>query len=126
MQSVGEVVIGGKPYIIKELTIKQIAELVDLQSKDIGGHVIDMLFGDVISARAISMSSGISMDDLANLTDTPSKIIELIDCVKEQNSFLSKALERKKTQEEENLKKMLELGPEVVKNLISMQLSAKK
>lgn len=126
MRDIAEVKIGEKTYTVRELTLTQITDFISLQHKDIGEHVIDFLFGDVISARVISMSTGVSLDDLASLADNPSEIVSLIDCVKELNPFLSKALERKKLQDEENLKKVMELGPELMETLIKKQISVKK
>jgi hypothetical protein len=84
--------IGDKKFTAFELTVKQIAELMESQRNDTGIHDIDMLFPDRMPAGAVAMSLGMTLEDLAEYA--PSEIEIMIDEAEKVNPTFAALLQR--------------------------------
>ena len=77
----------------KELTVRQVREIIDTLEKQENVHTVDMLFSDEIPALAVSMSTGKSLEELQG-DITPSELAAIIEEVKEAKPFFVKMIQR--------------------------------
>lgn len=83
----------GKEITVKELTVKDISRLLSSFDTDAEMHPVDLLFNDSFPALGISMSTGLTLDDLQG-DIAPSDLDLLITEVKNINPFLVKLIQK--------------------------------
>lgn len=82
-----------KMHKAEELTVAQVRRVMDDLENEKSMHVVDLLFPDGIPALAISLSTGISIEELDG-EKKPSEIAAVIEEVKAANPFFVKMLRR--------------------------------
>lgn len=86
--------IGGRSVAVKQLTMRQIREvLANLKERDGGPHVLDMVFDDDVPAVAVSEATGLSLAELEG-DFTQQEMRDLIDQVRAKNPFFVGMMER--------------------------------
>lgn len=77
----------------RELTVREIREVLGGLERRDAIHTVELLFPDGIPALAVSMSSGLSLEELDGDV-APSDLKNLIERVKDANPFFLNALNR--------------------------------
>ena len=90
MGKAGALTVAGKEIVVKELTVKQVEEVVDACA-DGDVTTLDLLFNDIPSA-AVVKSSGLSYEELQKMR--PSEVRVIADEVKKVNPFFVSMFER--------------------------------
>jgi len=77
----------GSEVTARELTVKEIDQVLsDMEDTKSEVHMVDLLFGDEpISAKAVSLSTGLELAAMVADGVTPSDVKKVIDQVKEVN-----------------------------------------
>ncbi len=83
--------IASKDIVVKELTVKEVEEVIDACVDGKAVSTIDLLFDDIPSI-AVMKSSGLTLDELMEMR--PSEIRTIVDAVKEVNPFFVSMQER--------------------------------
>jgi len=93
-----KITIGGREITVRQMTMADVRRFVAEMQQQADGqepepHVIDMLFDDPVPASAVSVATGLSLDELAG-DFTQSEMRELLDAVKAANPFFVGMMER--------------------------------
>ncbi len=93
MRKEKEVMIGERAITVRELTARQIDQIMGGIDHSRQIHPAELLMGDHFPVEAVTASTGLTADDLSG-DITPSELRELWDAVIEVNGFLSNLLIR--------------------------------
>jgi len=90
--------IASRDISVKQLTMAEIRKFVaamqaEAEKEDNKAHVLDMLFDDPVPAAAVSIATGLSMDELGG-SFSQDEMRELLDKVKAVNPFFVGMMER--------------------------------
>jgi len=89
--------LANRDITVRKFTMKDVHNYLEGMEKDnaAGGrpHVMDILFNDDVTARAVSMATGLSMEELAG-NYTHDEMRALIDKVRAENPFFVGMMER--------------------------------
>lgn len=85
--------VGGRDVAARELTVKEVRQILD--ALDSAGEVstVDLLFQDRIPARAVALSTGLTLEELEG-DFRPSEIDTIITAVGEANPIFARLVER--------------------------------
>lgn len=96
MRKIEIVKIDDREITVKELVVLDIKSLIASTGEKAKGSLIstvDLLFGDVLPAEAISLSCGISVDDLESQF-APSELSQIVEAVKRVNPIFLTMIEK--------------------------------
>lgn len=79
---------------IRELKLREVRDVFDAIGEQGPLHIMDILFPGELPVMAVSMCSGISVDELED--KSPSEMKSIINAVKKANPFLVEALDNMK------------------------------
>lgn len=85
--------IDDREITVNELTVAQVTALMEGAGKKTSATTAELLMPNPIPIEAVSVSTGISVDDL-NGTMTPSELAMVWEAVAEVNDFLSQMMQR--------------------------------
>ncbi len=83
----------GKDIAVQELTVSQVRKIMDDLENNPSGHFIDELLDSKLPAAAIALSTGMSLDELAQ--HQPSALDELAKEVEQANPFFAGLIQRR-------------------------------
>ncbi len=83
----------GREIEIKQLNMRQVREFIAGMDPETEPHIVDILFNDPVPAKAVSLATGLSLDELAG-DFSQEEMRELLDKVKAVNPSFVGMMER--------------------------------
>lgn len=85
--------IGGRDITVKQLNMSEVRDFVSSLDDDAEAHIVDILFNDPVPAKAVSLATGLSLEELAG-SFKQDEMRTLLDKVKAVNPSFVGMMER--------------------------------